>query len=270
MLKKIYLFLLVTVTGVINFHLIALAATPSLSKAYTAETAIPDGSIVSLVKNTKNTVAPANSTNSSSVIGVVVGNNNSLLSINPSLTTVQVAFSGEAEVLVSTVNGPISQGQYVAVSPFGGMGMASSVGDTVIGIAEAKFDAKSTGAREQSVKDLSGQTRTVSVEEIPVSIAIGTDNRSLENAKLNSLQQLAKSLTGHVISTGRVIAALALTVLAFATLITLTYSATYSGIISIGRNPLAKGVILRSMRSIAIGVVAIATVTGLLVYLLLR
>lgn len=269
MFKKIYISLL-SISMTLSISGVALAVAPSLSKDYKALSAITPGSIVGLVKNSKDTVIPANSSDTSSVIGVVEQPNNSLLSINPSSATVQVAFSGVAQVLVSTVNGPITEGQYVAVSPFGGMGMASNAGDTVIGIAEANFDTNSSHARQQSITDLSGKTHKLTVGEIPVSIAIGTDNRNLDNAKLNTLQKLARSITGHVISTGRVIAALCLTVIAFATLITLTYSATYSSIISIGRNPLAKGAIFRSLRSIAFSVTAIALVTGLLVYLLLR
>lgn len=245
----------------------ASAATPTISKAYTPKGSIADGSIVRLVTGLKNTVATANSSNQHGLIGVKQASNGSLLAINPSSTTIQVAISGSAETLVSTINGNIKQGDYVAVSPFGGMGMESSPGDYDIGIAISSFNSKSSGAKEQRVTNKNGQSTEVWTGEIPVSIAIGFNSGG--NANLNGLQKLASSITGHVISTGRIIAALILAVLAFATIVTLSYAATYGSIISIGRNPLAKYEIIKGLRSITLALVGVAVVSSLLIYLLL-
>ncbi len=242
------------------------AASPTLSRAYRAQGAIVSGSIVRLVTGSR-AVTPANTADTNGLIGVSEASNGSLLAINPSSTTVQVATAGVADTLVSTIGGDIVSGDKIAVSPFGGMGMKSASGDHVIGVAEGAFNSSTSGAKQQTITDLKGQNANVSVGLIPVSIAIGVDTPAAN--QLNGLQRFAHSLTGHVIPTARVVIALVLAVLAFGTLVTLTYSATYGSIISIGRNPLAKGVILQSLRFIVTATAVIGVVAGLLVYLLL-
>jgi hypothetical protein len=268
-IKLLTLLTALTSTGVIAMAS-ASAAAPTISKAYYAKSSLTTGSIVRLLPGSKNTIAVANVSTPRELIGVSESSNESLLAINPSSSTVQVAISGAAETLVSTINGNIKQGDYVAVSPFGGMGMESEPGDYDVGIALANFSSQSDGAKQQKVTNTSGRTTSVWTGEIPVNIAVGVDNgNNSANANLNNLQKLARSLTGHTISTGRVIAAMTLAVLAFATLVTLTYSATYGSIVSIGRNPLAKIEILKGLRVIVTAVVVIALVAGLLIYLLL-
>lgn len=247
---------------------IASASAPTLSKAYSASTNIAPGSIVRLVPGSHNLIAPANTSNPSGLIGVSESTNNSLLAINPSKTTVQVALGGDVETLVSNISGAITQGSYVAVSPFGGMGMASSPGNNVIGIAEANFNSSTPGAKEQKVTNKAGHSLTIWTGQIPVKVDVGVAPDS--NSNINVLQKLARSITGHVIPTGRVVIALVIAMTAFTTLVTLTYSATFSSIISIGRNPLARGAILQGLSSLVLIAMGIGVVASLLIYLLLR
>lgn len=244
------------------------AAAPTISRAFYSKTSIISGSIVRLTAKSSSNITTANTAMSDNIIGVTESNNESLVAIGPSSKTVQVAISGEANTLVTTVNGNILRGKYVAVSPFGGMGMASKSGDRVIGVAEATFNSKSAGAKRQTVTNRFGQKQTLWVGRIPVNIATGVDNS--DTLELNGLQKIAMSITGHTISTFRVIVALILIVLAFATIITIIYSSAYGSIISIGRNPLAKGAIVRSLRfAVAIAAI-IAILTGVIVFFLLN
>ncbi len=77
----------------------ATAAIPVISRAYHFGSNIPNGSIVSLTSQASNYVQPANTTNSSRLVGLVVATNGALLAINPSSSTVQVTTSGTADTL---------------------------------------------------------------------------------------------------------------------------------------------------------------------------
>ena len=113
-------------SAVIPFTLLgystALAASPNISRSYLAYGSVSNGSLVSLLPGKSDNVEEANTANGSRLIGVVVQSNESLLAVNPSNTSVQVATDGVANVLVSNVNGNINVGQQVSVSPFNGVG----------------------------------------------------------------------------------------------------------------------------------------------------
>lgn len=259
-------------TGAVVYLLLSTslvsAANPTLSRSYQATSHITAGSIVRLTASNTDTVAIANTASPTNLVGIAEPNNSSLLAINQSSNTIQIAISGTAETLVSTVAGNITPDTTIAVSPFGGMGMKSSPGDYIIGTAESAFTSNSSDARRQTVKNIHGHTTTISVGLIPVRIAIGVD--STDSSGSNGLQKFAYNLTGHVIPTARIIIALVIAVLAFGILVTLIYSAAYGGLISIGRNPLAKREILKGLIFIIEAIVVIAIVAGLLIYLLLR
>src|SRR5438270_123785 len=78
------------------------------------------------------------------------------------------------------------------------------------------------------------------------------------NQKLNQLQRLSKSLTGRTISTFRIVASLVVAVVALAALITMIYASVMGGIISVGRNPMAKLAVFRTLTSV-MGMISLTT-----------
>ncbi|HVW23683.1 MAG TPA: hypothetical protein VHB51_04355 [Candidatus Saccharimonadales bacterium] len=247
----------------------AAAVSPNVSRSFAYQTTqpIPAGSLVSLLKPQGTVVELANVANGARLVGVVVARDDSLLAINPNLGRAQVATSGSANVLVSTLDGDIQAGDSVAVSPLGGLGMDAKPGDRVVGVAQTAFNDKTEGAEVRTVTDTSGHKHKISVGFVVVNIAVGTAPQATAN--LNGLQKFARSLTGHVVSTARLIIALIIIMLAFGTLITLVYAAIYGGIISIGRNPLAKVPVLRSVREALLMSALIAVLAAVAVFLLL-
>ncbi len=244
------------------------AASPNISRSYNSTTSIPTGSIVSLVSDKSGYVEPSNIANGQKMAGVVVNSDESLLAVNPSSGKVQVATDGNVNTLVSTVNGNIIAGQEIAVSPFNGIGMMASPGDRVVGTALTNFNSKTSGAAVEQVRDSSGTSHNITVGYIKLSISIGVDNNT-GNSSLQAIQQFIESLTGHYVSTFRVIAAMGISFLAIISIVTLIYAAVYSSIISIGRNPLAKFAVLRTLTSVIGMIVLIAGVGSLSLYLLL-
>lgn len=253
----------------------ASASSANISHSYSTSEVIPTGSIVSLDSDKANYVDPSNNSNSSSLLGVVVQSNESLLAEDPtsSSNSVQVATTGLADTLVSTLNGPIGVGDQVSVSPFDGVGMKTISGAPVIGLAQTSFNSSTQGATSRSVTDADGKSHKIWVGFVKLNIAIGqgaTSSTTNLNQQISSLVAFSKTLTGHAVSTAHVIVSLVVAGVAIVAIISLIYASIYGGIISIGRNPLAKFSILRSMVYVLIMIVFIVIVAGSIIFLLLR
>ena len=215
-------------------------------------------------------VEPANTSNGSRLVGITVADNDSLLAVDPGSGTVQVATSGNVNTLVSNLNGEIHVGDQVAVSPFNGLGMKAEPGSHIIGLAQTELTNSSEGLTTQQVTDKDGKTSTVRIGFVRLTISVGTDTQTATGQKLNSLQKLGKSLTGHAVSTVRIVIALAVALVALTALITLIYASIYGSIISVGRNPLAKFAIFRTLGSVMAMAVLTALSSGATIFFLLR
>ncbi|MEK7059425.1 MAG: hypothetical protein AAB971_01570 [Patescibacteria group bacterium] len=237
------------------------ASLANISHSYHSSKSIVNGSIVGLDPKKTDYVQAASTKDGSRLLGVAVASNDSLLAVDATADTIQVATSGIVTTLVSTLNGNINVGDQVAVSPFTGVGMKALPGAHVIGLAQTSFTGKSDGATTQEIANKDGKKTKVAIGYIRLTIAVGTGNISSSEAMLNSLQKIAKALTGRTISTVRVVVALLVALVGLATLVTLIYAAIYGSIISVGRNPLAKYAIFRTLSS----VLAMAVLTGVVV-----
>lgn len=245
----------------------ALAA--SISHSYSPEGSISNGELVSLDPNYKNSVQLANSSNGTHLLGVAIAKNGSLLSINDSSNTIQIALSGTVPTLVSTLNGPIKTGDLISVSPINGIGMKAEQGLSIIGQAEASFNADSAGASTQAITDNAGKVTDVRVGYIDLSLNVSKGTLSGNIIQLNILQKIVKDLTGHVVSTFRIVVSLVVASIALAVLASVMYGSIYGSIISIGRNPLAKFSVLRSLRFVLALAILIAAISIIVIFFLL-
>jgi hypothetical protein len=245
------------------------ASSANISHSYQASRPIPNGSLVSLDPNRTDFVKPANSDNGKQLIGVIAGND-SLIVVDEGGGPVQVATTGSATALVSTLNGDIRVGDQIGVSAFDGVGMKALPGSRVIGLAQTAFNGGTDGATTEQITDKSGKKHSVKVGYAQVSIAISTNANALTTANLTSLQKVAKSLTGHTVSNTRVLISLAVAIIAMLALIVLIYASIYGSIVSIGRNPLAKYAVFRTLGSVLGLAFLTAAVSSLTIYFLLR
>jgi hypothetical protein len=248
----------------------ASASSANLSRSYASDTKIKDGSLVTLDNKQTDFVAPADTTNGERLVGVAVSQKDSLLAVDPTDGAIQVATSGNANALVSTLNGDVKIGDQVGVSPFSGVGMKAEAGTRVIGVAQTPFNKNTQGATAKQVTGKDGKTTTIYVGYVRVSIAIGSSDAADDSAHLTKLQRLVKSVTGREISSARIIVALVIATIAILSLIVLVYSAIYGSIISIGRNPLAKFAVFRTLGSVMAMVMLIAVLATLTIFFLLR
>jgi hypothetical protein len=246
----------------------ASATSASISKSYSADGNIQAGSLVSLETGRTGYVQAANTGNAAQLLGIAVANNQSLLAVDPSSSTIQVATDGTATALVSNLNGSINVGDQIAVSPFNGVGMKAEAGSRTIGLAQTNFNSSTVGATSEKVTDNSGQSNSILVGYIRIGVSLGTANSTSSQA--NELQRLGRDLVGHPISTTRAIISLIVAIVTIIAIVTLIYASIYGSIISIGRNPLAKYVVLRTLASVLAMVLVIGGVAALTIYLLLR
>lgn len=245
------------------------ASSANISHSYKASSHIDAGSLVSLDATQPNYVDVANTANASRLIGVAVNSNDSLLAVDANNTDVQIATSGTASAIVSTLDGDIAVGDQVAVSPFNGIGKKAESGERIIGIAQTAFSAHSSGSSSRDVTDTAGHHKQIALGYVRLNIGIGTATNGGSADQLNSLQKIAQSITGRKVSTTRVVVSMVIALVALLALVALIYASIYSAIVSIGRNPLAKYAIFRSLGSVfamagVLTLIAVATIFFLL------
>lgn len=262
-------------TGVMAFFVVlgltrAGASSANISHSYKSQDSLSTGNLVSLDAKIPNSVQAATVDNGARLLGVIVAKNDSLLAIDEQAGAVQVATNGNAKALVTTINGAIAVGDQIAVSPFSGIGMKATPSSRVIGLAQNGFSTESSAATSQEVTDKNGKKQQIAVGYVSVSIAVGNNSSGNVADNLTGLQKLGKSITGHTVSSARVVISMIVALVALCSLITLIYASIYGGIISVGRNPLAKYAVYRTIGSV-MGMVAItAAIAGVTIFLLLR
>lgn len=247
-----------------------VAAAANLSHSYKSNSTITSGSLVSVDAKQSGYVVTANKQNSKHLVGVAVTSNDSLLAINVTTGDVQVAISGIANALVSTLNGPIKTGDQIAVSPINGVGMEAAPDEEVIGIAQAAFNAQSSGAKMQQVTDKNGKKTEIAVGYMPLTIAIGVAPSSVTGGKSNVVQRLANYVAGRQVSTTSVVISAIIAFVAIISVVTLVYGTIRGSMISIGRNPLAKSAIFESLAQVIGMATLIVVVAVVIIYLILR
>ena len=265
----------VIVVGVLSFMAVAIStgtvlAAKNISGSYDSTTELANGTVVSLTKGLSDTVEPANSNNASRIIGAVVAFDNSLIAVDPDAQRAQVANTGSAYVLVSTLNGKVMSGDRIAVSPISGIGMKRvQSGGYIVGVAEENFASSVKSTKTQQVKDKDGKQNTVTVGYVKTLISPRFDGDDKEQS-LTGLQSLVRSLTGHVVSTPRIIASALIAVVTLIGVGVLLYASIYGSIVSIGRNPLAKDSILTALLQSLLMVLAAVGLAFLAIFMLLR
>lgn len=248
----------------------ASAVSANISHSYKGPTTIQSGSLVSLDSSQTDYVIPANVQNGSQLLGVVVNSNDSLLAVDAQKGLLQVATSGTVSALVSTVGGDIKVGDEISVSPFNGIGMKAYAGSHVIGLAQTNFSASSSGAQSQEVTDTKGKKKTIAVGYTRLSISVGAGTTLNNDNGLTGMQKFVKNLTGHTVSTPRIVMSVIITLVASLALIVLIYASIYGSIVSIGRNPLAKFAVFRTLRSVLGMALLTASIATITVFFLLR
>ena len=241
-------------------------ALTTISESYQADSAIPVGSLVSLVKDGQTKVEPSVNGNVDNLLGVVINPDSSLLTVSTGVAgQVQIATSGTLPVLVSDVNGDIKRGDHITASPLKGLGMLANGNVRVVGIAQGEMTSK----QEQTIKDVDGKDQKVTIGEVPVLINVAYFFKEPEKSIVPiALQNVANSLAGREVKPLPIIISGTIFIMTLIVVMSIVFSMIRHSIISIGRNPMSQSAVYRDviqLSALVVGILAVATVAIYLV-----
>lgn len=247
----------------------AAYALTSLSQGFSTTDNLAIGSIVSLKDNTTDQVVAASSDTVDSILGVVINNGNSLLSLsNGQNNQVQVATSGTAPVLVSDINGVVAQGDPITASPIKGTGMKATHNTKVVGIAQG--NVSTTGARKQDYTDAQGHKHSITLGQVPIMVNVSYYYVQPDKTIIPpALQSLANALAGKKVDTLPIIISAAIFIIALIVVVSIIYTMIRSSIISVGRNPMSQSAVYRDVIQLSALVLGILAVALIVIYMIL-
>ncbi len=245
----------------------------AVTEGFNADSTLQRGMIVRLKKDDASKVEAVASDDAEHMHGVVVSASDAPVTLSSDGQKVFVATAGHYDVLVSTQNGSIETGDYIAVSALAGIGMKAGTREHyVIGRALNGFGGNKNPISTTEVKDSTGTTHKVTIGRVSLDIGIAKNPllKADEPNLPSVLQRAAETIAGKPVNAVRVYVGIIVFGIATTVAAILMYGGIKSGIISIGRNPLSKKSIIRGMLQVIVTglIVFITGVFG--VYLILR
>ena len=251
-----------------------MAKAQSVVQSYGASSNLEVGLIVELQPGNSSNVEALTQANATKMFGVVVNPDTAAVSLSTSSSAYQayVATTGNYQVLVSNQNGSIHSGDYITISSISGVGMkANSSDQIVLGKALSNFLGTTDSLGSTIIKN-SGSSSTAQLGLIDVSINVA-HNPLMQNTRPNLpsfLITAGQAVANRPVSESRVY--ISLVILGFSAVIagSMLYAGIRSSIISIGRNPLSKRSIVRSLIQVTLTSLIVFIIGLFAVYLLLR
>lgn len=260
----------------------ALAASASatvlaqnVTQGYQSDQVLQKGMIVRLKPDDGKRVQALTQTDGNDMLGVIVASNEASLSLSTIGVDEQafVATYGRYDVLVSDQNGAIKNGDMIVISSLAGVGMrANSSQQLVIGKALRDFTGQDNATGQTTLETSTGK-RTVRFGRIPVEIAI-TRNPLYQEATQPGvpkfLARIVSAVTDRPVSPIRIYAGVAILFICIIIAAIMLFAGVRSGMISVGRNPLAKRSIMRNMVQVTLMALIVFVIGVIAVYLVLR
>lgn len=255
---------LLVILGASGYNLLSAQA---LTQGYGAEGVLQRGMLVSIKEDDATKVEAATVEISDKLHGVIVDANDAPVTLSEEGQKVFVATAGKYEVLVSNQNGIIRPGEYVTVSSIAGIGMRVDTRQPyVIGKALEEFDGQTDIV---STAELDGHTIQIGRVSVDIQVARNPLQKSSNNLP-EFLRKAAEDIAGKPVNASSIYVSMVIFILTSLVAANLMYSGVRNGIISVGRNPLSKKSIIRSMMQVVIVGITIF-ISGIFgVYLLLR
>ena len=249
----------------------ALAAS-TVVQSYATDSSLQVGTIVELKASSTNTVKPLPQTNAIKMFGVTVSAADTPVTLSSGSTANQsfVANGGTYSTLVSNQAGAIKTGDYITISSIDGVGMKAGEADSmVLGKAVAAFNGSSDSLGSATLSG-GGQQKTVQLGRVAVSIDI-MHNPLMQPSNVPSfLHHIAQSVSDKPVSAARVYLCLVMFIISAIIAGSLLYAGVRSSITAVGRNPLSKTSIVRSLVQVILTSLIIFILGLFAVYLLLR
>lgn len=267
--KYRYSFSAITAVVVVFSLSCSASALTAISQGFTTDdTSLPAGSVVSLELSQKNKVRAATSELAPQLLGVAA--TQPLVELGSDAKKIQVVVSGEASVLVSDINGEIKVGDKITASPISGIGMKAVEPTQIVGTAQS--DLTKAKATTRSVTDKFGEKKDIHIGvvsmQVNVSYFSGTQN-ALSSVVPGILVDVGSSIAGKEVSPLRILFGFSFLLLGLLIAGIVLYAAVRSGIISLGRNPLAHHTLRRGLLDVLLSTIGLVIVTAIVFYLIL-
>lgn len=248
----------------------------AVPQSYNAGPEVQPGMIVRLKEKDPTTVEPLKSDAITEMLGIVIPTDNAAIVLAPEKAAKQqvlVATSGHYSVLVSNQNGGIKSGDFITISAVSGIGMKASDNELeVLGRASGNFSGTANVIGSVKIKNSIGGEREVSIGRVPIDMSISHNPLFQKSADYvpGFLAKVAVSIADKPVSVARIY--LSMAILFVISIITgnMLYSGIRSGMIAVGRNPLSKKSIIKSLIQTVIAGLIIFIVGLFGVYLLLK
>jgi hypothetical protein len=248
----------------------------AVTQSYNADTSVQLGMIVKLKDKASKTVTPVSTDEIANMLGVVIPSDDATIVLTPQTTTSQqvlVATSGRFSVLVSNQNGPIKTGDFITVSSVAGIGMKADENQLeVIGKAASDFSGNANVIGTVKLKDSLGRTNSVALGRVQLDMRITHNPLFQKSADYvpGFLAKAATAVANKPVSVARIYLGMALLFVSSIIAGDMLYSGIRSGMIAVGRNPLSKKSIMRSLVETVIAGLIVFAVGIFAVYLLLK
>lgn len=256
----------------ITIKLTGVLSAQSVTKGYGSDQILQRGMIVGLVKADSSKVEASDINHLGNIVGVVVNPNDSPITISDNSKNIFVSTTGQYDVLVSDQNGPIKKSDYITASSLAGIGMkASNLQSEIIGRAVGQFDGKTNVLSTASLTNGSGGQKMVHIVRIRVEIAVDKNPLAKENSGAPALlSQAGRAISGRTVSAARLYLGALVFLIGIVVAGSIIYAGVRSSIIAIGRNPLSKKSIFRSMVGVTASSLIVFLISIIGVYLLLK
>lgn len=208
--------------------------------------------------------------------GVVVSTNDLPITISSNATEgqVYVATSGRRDALVTSENGVIKAGDFLALSSLSGTLMKSNEkSKLVFGKALESFDGKNNLVGTRTLKSTDGKDlQKIGIGMIAVSIEIqkNPEEKSTKSKLPEFLQRVGQAIAEKPVSAVRIYISTAIVVFCIVIAVVMLYVGVRSALIAIGRNPLSKKSIFRALLEVILTSVLVLIIGLFTVYLVLR
>jgi hypothetical protein len=211
----------------------------------------------------------------SDMLGVVVSSNDAPISLSdPTKKQNFIAVFGKYDVLVSAQNGAIKAGDYITISSVEGVGMKATKDDAIIlGKAIGAFNGKNDAESTVALTDNLGGKQEVGVKRLAVDITVSRNPNFAGDSSAGVPQFLSKAaqiVSKKPVTALRIYACLGVLALSLAVSGAIIFSGVRTGMTAVGRNPLAKGSILKNLITVTLMALIIVIIGIIAVYLLLR
>lgn len=248
-----------------------LSAQEVAVQGFNTDQSLRRGMIVGLAQDDPTKVEAIADDRSDRLHGVVVDQNEAPFSISSDDSKVYIASSGKYRTLVSDVNGPIKAGDFVGVSNIEGIGQkVAEYQPLVLGKALQDFIPGDGSITLSTTEDKSGNAIHIGSIIIDVSVSRNPNQADPYKNIPDFLKRAADYVANKPVSVVRIYAAMAVLIVFAGVAGSLIYSAVRSSITAIGRNPLSKKSITRSLIQVVLVAFIILVAGVFTVYLMLR